>query len=255
MHAVQAELSVRIRLLGPIDIVSASGLVAFQGSKMPTLLAALALAEGRPVPDSRLCYYLWGCDPPATQTAQLYTYVSRLRAQLGKSIPIIRHASSYLLPAGTIDVDERRFRRLSQQGHELLDRGEPAAAARMLEEALSLWQGPAMMGVTEHLQATAGFALDALRLTAIEAHSEALLLLGQHRRLTFELPALVSENHGRERLRAQLMIALQRSDRQSEALELYHAGRHELADELGVDPGQYLTSAYQAVLAGMPRGA
>jgi SARP family transcriptional regulator, regulator of embCAB operon len=242
--------TVRINLLGPVEVVTDTRVIAFHGSKIPTLLAALTLAKGRPVHDSRISLYLWGSSPPATQAAQLYTYASRLRNQLGECIPIIRHASGYQLDAETVEVDAHRFRRLAQQGNDFLDRDEPASAARVIEEALALWRGPAMMGITEHLQ-SAGIALDELRLDAIEARSEALLMLDQHRQLTFELSTLVAENPGRERLRAQLMIALYRGDRQSEALELYHAGRHELADGMGVDPGHYLTSAYMGVLEGM----
>ncbi len=106
------------------------------------------------------------------------------------------------------------------------------------------------MGVTEHMHDSVGPTLDALRLMAIEARAEAMLLLGQHRRLTRELPAVVAENPARERLRAQLMLALHHSDRQTEALVLFHAGRRELAEELGVEPGTSLISAYHTILSG-----
>jgi DNA-binding SARP family transcriptional activator len=243
-------MRMRINLLGPVEVVNDTQVIAFRGSRVPTFLAALALADGRPVPDHRICFYLWGFSPPSTQAAQLYTYASRLRAQLGEGIPINRTASSYQLDTDSVDIDVNRFRRLSRQGNDLFALGDFEATVAAFEKGLSLWRGPVMMGTTEHLQSAAGTALDALRLDATEVRSEALLRLNRHRQLTFELPGLVFENPGRERLRAQLMIALYRSDRQSEALDLYDLGRHQLADQLGVDPGQYLTSAYQTVLHG-----
>ena len=52
----------------------------------------------------------------------------------------------------------------------------------------------------------------------------------------------------RERLRAQLMLALYRSGRQAEALHAYRAARRELADELGLEPGEELRRLEQAIL-------
>lgn len=250
MHV--GENRIKINLLGPVEIISNTQVITLRGTKTRTLLAALALAEGRPVQDSRICFYLWGSRPPATRTAQVYTYVSRLRAQVDADLPIARHAASYQLAADGVEVDALRFGQLAHRGLELLDRGEPAEAAAVIEEALTWWRGPAMMDTTEQLQAAAGTALDALRLDVIEARAEALLQLNRHHQLTYELPTVVAEHPGRERLRAQLMIALHRSDRQTEALQLYHAGRRALADEFGVDPGRCLTSAYLTVLNGAP---
>src|SRR6266508_2352893 len=65
---------------------------------------------------------------------------------------------------------------------------------------------------------------------------------------TKSVQALVSENPLRERLQGQLMLALYRSGRQAEALQLYQRARHTLVDELGIEPGQALQRLEQAIL-------
>ena len=63
-----------------------------------------------------------------------------------------------------------------------------------------------------------------------------------------ELQSLVEEHPLRERFRGQLMLALYRSGRQAEALEVYRDGRHALLDELGIDPSPALQELEQAIL-------
>jgi DNA-binding SARP family transcriptional activator len=63
------------------------------------------------------------------------------------------------------------------------------------------------------------------------------LALGRHTALVAELEQLVRRHPLRERLRAQLMLALYRCGRQADALATYRAGRRVLRDELGLEPG------------------
>jgi hypothetical protein len=63
-----------------------------------------------------------------------------------------------------------------------------------------------------------------------------------------ELESLVSEHPLRERMRAQLMLALYRSGRQVEALAAYRAGRRILVDDLGIEPGAGLQHLQAAIL-------
>ena len=90
--------------------------------------------------------------------------------------------------------------------------------------------------------------LEEERVSALEQLVEADLALGRHRQLIGELEPLVAEHPYRERLRAQLMLALYRSGRQTEALRAYQQARHTLADELGLEPGQELRDLEQAIL-------
>src|SRR5262249_35019893 len=60
--------------------------------------------------------------------------------------------------------------------------------------------------------------------------------------------ALVKEHPLRERPRAQLMLALYRSGRQAEALDVYQDGRRTLVEERGIEPSGELRDLQQAIL-------
>lgn len=238
------------RILGPVTVRRDGVEMPLDGSKQRTVLAALLLAQGRVVSDSQLSNMLWGDDPPATSSAQIYTYTSRLRKQLGCGIRIVRQRPGYLLRIGTAKFDYAEFEQRCQLGHLDLKSAHWATAAEHLRLALQLWHGPALANVTDFLAAAELPTLDEMRLAAIEGRIEADLALGRHNQLVSELTGLVAEYPVRERLRAQLMTALYRADRQTEAFAAFLDGRRVLADELGVDPGAALNAAYQGILNG-----
>ncbi|MEU6078678.1 BTAD domain-containing putative transcriptional regulator [Micromonospora sp. NPDC047074] len=243
------------RVLGPVGAWRGDGEVALDGAKQRTVLAALLLAEGRTVPDTRLCELLWGERPPATFAAQLYNYVSRLRKYLGAGVDIVRQWSGYQIRIGTARLDLDEFERLAEAGREALRGGRHGEAADRLHAAMGLWRGPALSNVTEHLAAAESHRMAELRMAVLESRIEADLLLGRHVRLVPEITQLVAEHPLHEGLRGQLMTALVRCDRQADALATYHEGRRVLADELGVDPGPQLAETYRAILAGTPAPA
>ena len=70
----------------------------------------------------------------------------------------------------------------------------------------------------------------------------------RHLDLIGELEALVAKHPLRERLRGQLMLALYRSGRQSEALRAYQEMRRTLVDELGIEPGPALQQLERSIL-------
>ncbi|MEH1016380.1 BTAD domain-containing putative transcriptional regulator [Micromonospora sp. CPCC 206060] len=238
------------RVLGPVGAFRDGVEVALDGAKQRTVLAALLLADGRSVSDTRLCELLWGERPPATFAAQLYNYVSRLRKYLGATVDIVRQWSGYQLRIGHARLDIEEFSRLAELGREALRDGRHGEAAGLLHTAMSLWRGAALSNVTEHLLGAESHRLAELRMAVLESRIEADLLLGRHVRLVPELTQLVAEHPLHEGLRGQLMTALVRCDRQADALATYHEGRRVLADELGVDPGPALAEAYRSILAG-----
>jgi DNA-binding SARP family transcriptional activator len=238
------------RILGPVEACRDDERVVLSGTKIKTVLAALLLARGRVVSDTRLSHLLWGWNPPATVSAQIYTYISRLRMQLGDGVRIVRQLPGYTLETANARVDFLEFERLARLGAEAHTAGDLERADAHLRGALDLWRGAALPNVTEHLADAELPRLEEARAGATELRIEVDLALGRHRQLIPELTALVAEFPVRERMRAQLMKALYLCGRQADALMAYHEGRRVLAEELGVTPGAELAEVYQAVLAG-----
>src|SRR5690349_15393856 len=104
---------------------------ALGGAKPRTVLAALLLAEGRVVPDSRLIRALWGECPPARAVAQLRTYASRLRAPLDGAARLERVGRGYRLSAvpGQLVCDHHLFAERTALGGTLLRQGDARRAA------------------------------------------------------------------------------------------------------------------------------
>ncbi|MFE9557704.1 BTAD domain-containing putative transcriptional regulator [Streptomyces sp. NPDC006692] len=237
-------------LLGPVEARREDLRIALSGTKMHTLLAALLLARGRVVPDSRLSRLLWGANPPATMSAQIYTYVSRLRKLLEPEATLERRSPGYAIKTGDSLVDVVEYERFDRLGRQALQEHRYEDAGSLLRNALELWQGPMLVNVTEFLAEEEIPQWEEGRAATLENRMEADLALGRHHQIVAELTRLVADFPLRERMRAQLMTALYRCGRQADALHAFHEGRAVLAEELGVDPGTDLTDTHQAVLRG-----
>ncbi|MYX94346.1 hypothetical protein GT045_05870 [Streptomyces sp. SID486] len=238
------------RLLGPVSVTRAGAPVPLSGAKIHTVLAVLLLARGALVVDSRLSAALWGDAPPPTSNAQIYTYVSRLRKRLGNRVQILRKGPGYVLDAREAEVDLFSFERLDRLGRQALEENRHEEAGRLLGGALDCWSGHALENVTEHLLRFERPRLEFLRAQALERRIEADLAVGRHRSLVPELLSLVARFPMDENLRAHLITALHRSDRQAEAVQVYSEGRRILDEQLGVVPGQQLSGAYLRMLRG-----
>ncbi len=242
----EPSIDLRFRVLGPIEVVRDDEFVPLDGTKPRTVLAALLLARGSLVSDARLSEYLWADQPPATSTAQLYTYVSRLRKKIGGHIA--RKLDGYVLDVDLECLDLVEFERLSAVGRDAVADGRLDDAATAFHRALSVWTGPALSGTCDNLLVTAADRLEEARLAVVEEQVTVELTLGRHASLLPQLRALVRAHPLRERFRAQLMTAYFRCDRQADALSEYDDARRYLADELGLDPGPSLRTVHRAVL-------
>jgi Bacterial transcriptional activator domain len=119
--------------------------------------------------------------------------------------------------------------------------------------ALELWRDTPLADLLYEPFARAEIArLEELRLVALEDRIDADLELGGADELVAELEALVREHPLRERLRAQLMLALYRSGRQAEALVAYQEARAAFAEELALEPGPALRELEHAILTHEP---
>ena len=236
------------RILGPLEVRLDGRLVALEGAKVRALLVLLLVHANRVVPSEQLIEDLWSGSPPTSAPNALQVYVSQLRKLVGREALLTR-PPGYLLRADPDLVDAVRFERLVEQARKELAEGSPEPALAALEEALSLWRGtPLSEFVYERFAQREINRLEELREAALEERFEAHLALGRGADLVGELEALVAEHPLRERLRGQLMLALYRSGRQAEALELYQTTRRLLVDELGIDPSPSLQRLETAIL-------
>ena len=129
------------------------------------------------------------------------------------------------------------------------DKGEARQAAELLREALGLWRGDALADLADEPFAHAAIErLEEIRLAAVERRIDAELAIGRHAELVGELQELVDAHPLGERFRAQLMLALYRSGRQTHALGVYREARDALVEEYGIEPTPTLRALEQAIL-------
>jgi DNA-binding SARP family transcriptional activator len=236
-------------VLGPLEAAVRGAPVDLGSPRQRVLLALLITQANEVMSVGSLIDALWPEDPPDTAANIIQGYVSELRKRLGREA-IATRGRGYAAVLDDEDLDLRRFERLLLHGSRALERGDAAAAAEQLAEALALWRGPALADLDGSDAVRSITArLDELRMLAHERRIEADIACGRHRAVIPELEALVAKHAFRERLRAQLMIALYRSGRQADALAVYRAGRELLADRLGLEPGAALHDLQQAILA------
>ncbi len=236
------------QLLGPLSVLCDGEPVRLPQGRPLSLLAYLLLHRNRPVSAARLIDELWSGPPPSSAPTMLHGYVSRLRRDLGEGA-LQTSADGYVLAVADDQLDATRFEAALDAGREALRAGEPATALRRLATALAAWRGPALADVADQQFARVDAErLDELRMAAEEGRVEARLALGEHAELLGDLAALVERHPLREGLRAQLMLALYRSDRQLDALAVYRDTRRRLSDEFGIEPGPRLRELERRIL-------
>ena len=192
---------------------------------------------------------MWGEDAPAGAVKTVQVHVSRLRKALGDPEAVSTTPAGYRLRVRPGELDAERFARGVAEGRRALEAGDAERAGVVLREALELWRGPALADLAFEPFAAAEIArLEEQRLVALEARVEADLARGAHAALVSELRQLRAEHPTRERLVAQLMLALYRSGRQAEALEVYRDARQMLVEDAGIEPGAELQRLHAAIL-------
>jgi DNA-binding SARP family transcriptional activator/ABC-type branched-subunit amino acid transport system substrate-binding protein len=240
------------RILGPLTVADDGHELMLGGGKQRALLALLLMHPNEVLSSDWLIDELWGAETPPTAAKMLQNYVSGLRRTLGvdeAGTALETRGRGYLLRVGRGERDLDRFEELLERGRASLGE-DPETAAELLREALALWRGPPLSEFTYERFAQQEIArLEELRIEAIEERIEADLAVGRHAELVAELGRLVHEHPFRERLRAQLMLALYRSGRQADALASYRDARRVLALELGLKPGPELRELERAILA------
>jgi DNA-binding SARP family transcriptional activator len=238
----------RVRILGAFQLEDGGQRVPIGGVRQRAVLARLLLTANEVVPSEQLLLDLWGEDSPPSAANALQAAISRLRRVLPPG-RLVTRAPGYMLQVFPDELDVKQLERLLAEGRDALAAQDATEAARTLDQALSLWQGPPLADFRYEPFAQAEIArLDELYLMCLEERIEADLALGSAGALTAQLRQLVSDYPTRERFRRQLMLALYRSGRQTEALEVYHEFRRVLREELGLEASPLLGELEAAIL-------
>jgi DNA-binding SARP family transcriptional activator len=239
---------VDFKILGPLEVWDGARELPIRGRKQRIVFVLLLLHANEPVLRDTLAEALWGDARPKDAAHALDVQISRLRKTLGAD-RLRTHAGGYSLHVEPDELDLNRFERLREDG----SHAPPERAAAVLREALALWRGPPFADLSyESFAQNERARLEELRLLAIEDRIGADLALGRHTTLVPELEELVSRHPFRERLSEDLMLALYRSGRQTDALRVYDATRRLLADELGLEPGEALKQLHRRILRHEP---
>jgi len=266
---------VDIEVLGALAVQENGVSITPTAPKPRQVLALLALHADRVVPVSALIEELWGTTPPRSARTTLQTYILQLRELIavalekdeqggaeGESRPrtakdvLVTMPSGYLLASGGGESDVRAFERLAGVGYRAMDAGDFPGAARQLREALALWSGTAFADVQAGTQLDMEIKrLEESRLCALDQRIEADLRLGRHRELLAELTVLVNRYRTHESLHGQFMLALYRSGRRGEALEVYQRLRATLVRDLGLEPSAGLRRLQRSILTANPETA
>jgi DNA-binding SARP family transcriptional activator len=239
-----------IRILGPLAVWRDGRAVDLGQRRQRLMLGILALSAGQPVKVSRLTEIAWfGAAPPPSARNGIQVGMSRLRTALGDTASISTVGNAYRLDIDHDRVDVFRFRALVAAARERRD----GARVTALRDAERLWRGPVLAaelppGVRQWLCA----GLNEERVAAIEERVAAELDLGRHRELIGDLTDLVRAMPTRERLVAQLMLALYRDGQTARALEVAANAKRILADDLGIDASREIRELEVAILRQAP---
>jgi DNA-binding SARP family transcriptional activator len=211
----------------------------------------LALNANRVMPVERLIDAVWDDSPPLTARSQIQICVSALRklfGEAGQERAILTRPPGYLLELATDELDSEQFASLAQTARQQAASGRAADAAATLRQALALWRGSALAGVPSDLVQRGAAMLEDQRMAVLEERIRLDLALARHEEICGELRALCEEHPLHEQLHSYLMVALYRSGRQADALEVARRARTTLIEEIGIEPGPELQSLELAIL-------
>ncbi|MBT2364807.1 tetratricopeptide repeat protein [Streptomyces sp. ISL-10] len=240
------------KMLGPLAVEADGVPIPLGGLRQRTVLAVLLLSPGRPVPVDALIEAVWQGAPPATARNQIAICITTLRRifrdAAGDDRLITTGHRSYVLNQGEHDIDVRTMDRLVAEARALARDGHSAQAMEIFRQALALWNGTALEGLSGGRIDAAAARLSDLWLDVSEEYAGLQLQLGDYRSVVAHMTGVVDNHPLREQARFHLMLALRRSGRRASALETYRAGRKIFIEQLGTEPGPALQELHQRIL-------
>jgi DNA-binding SARP family transcriptional activator len=243
---------VEFRTLGPVELLVAGDRLDLGPARQRAVLAVLLVDAGRVVPIETLVDRVWGERPPQQVRNVVYTYVTRLRRILEQAVTrggqaaLLHGPGGYLLEVDPRLIDLHRFRAIVRQADDGSAGDKERAAA--LREALDLWQGPPLAGLTGDWAARVRDGLEQQRVAALAEWADVALRLGRPAMVVDEMQQRLTEYPFAEPLIAYLIRALYENGRRSEALTRYADARQKIAEELGVEPGEQLRRVYETIV-------
>lgn len=246
-------------LLGPLAYRTGDQWSPVPGVARRRLLALLLLRPNQVLPVEHITGELWGDSSADAAGDRLRAQLWRLRQLLrgirpagpagwaGSAPRLVAHDGGYELAVEPDTLDLTTFTDLAVNGATALRAGEYAAAVGLLQAALGLWRGPALLDVSGPLIRSEADILEGQRLAAVEDCLQARLALGEHRQLLAELRALVARHPMHEGFAGQLMVALTRSGQRAQALTEYLRIRTWLVTELGLEPDEPLQRLHHSL--------
>jgi SARP family transcriptional regulator, regulator of embCAB operon len=252
---------VDIDVLGPLTARQGGSSVVPTAAKPRKVLAMLTVHADQVVPMASLFEELWGEDIPRSANTTVQTYILHLRNLIGAALAqfeggptdakrvLVTYPGGYLLDTMGGRVDVREFDKLAALGHRARELGDYETASRHFTDALAIWRGRALVDVqTGPLLEVEAHRLEEARLNVLDRRIDADLRLGRHHELLGELAGLVGRYRTHEGLHAHLMLALYRSGRRGEAIDVYRRMRTGLVNELGLEPSPSLRRLQHAIL-------
>ncbi|MFE0255398.1 BTAD domain-containing putative transcriptional regulator [Streptomyces sp. NPDC059010] len=249
------------RLLGPVQAWADDEEIDLGRPRQRCVLAVLLMEANRVVPIETLIDRVWGDDPPASVRNVIYGYVGRLKTALRQAdtaaatgVRLDRTQGGYTLRTPTERVDLHRFRELVGRAR-AQEAADDDRTAELLLDALELWHGDPLTGLTGAWAQTTRDRLESERVVTLLQLHEVQLRRGRHAEILPRLRELAAAHPLDERMAGQLLTALYRCGLQAEALLHYDGIRKRLAEDLGVDPAPDLQTLYHLILDNDPAAA
>jgi DNA-binding SARP family transcriptional activator len=245
------------RILGPFEIRSDDGeLLPVPRRRERELLSVLLLFAGLPEARELLARALWGDSQPADPEAALRVCACRARKMPGVADCLTVLPAGYRADPGAARIDVIRFRGARMQAERQSALGDLPGAAASLKDALGCWRDPPLpdLPAVPETGAEAARLLEQRRLAELDL-ADIMLALGQHKQIVADLHARVVADPLCERCWWQLMLALYRCGRRSEALAAYSRARAALVSEFGTGPGAEMRALLSQILKDVPPAA
>ncbi|MER5357242.1 BTAD domain-containing putative transcriptional regulator [Streptomyces sp. NPDC002785] len=243
---------VTIRLLGPVSLVKDTVPIPIRGQRQRRFLTSLALRPGQVISKEAIIEDSWDGEPPLTVSGQLQTSAWTIRNALSEAglarDALGSHDRGYELRVPTDSIDLFVFRDRVRGIRELHARRRYQEASEQLDAALALWKGPAFADVTSSRLRLRAETLEEERTVAVELRALIDVGLGHYGDAITRLSELVYRDPFREDLYVSLMKAYYAEGRQADAIQVFHRAKDILREQIGISPGERMTSVMQAIL-------